>query len=131
MVPADADTAKSVQIAFVAQMASLALDEDRSRLYFDLVISSLSEAARRALQTMDPAKYEYQSDFARQYVAQGIAQGRAEGRAALVVRQLSLRFGPVSHEVRTRIEEASIAELDEIGERLLTAQTLQEALGPR
>lgn len=126
----DADTAKSVQIALAAQMASFALDDDRSRLYFDLVISSLSEAARRALQTMDPAKYEYQSDFARRYVAQGIAQGRAEGRAALVVRLLGLRFGPLSHEARARIEAASIAELDGIGERLLTAQTLKEALGP-
>lgn len=74
---------------------------------------------------MDPAKYEYQSDFARRYVA----QGEVEGRAALVVRQLALRFGPLSEEVRARIAAASIAELDAIGERLLTAPTLQEALG--
>jgi hypothetical protein len=44
-------------------MASLGLDADRSRLYFDLVLASLSEAARRELQTMDPAKYEYQSEL--------------------------------------------------------------------
>ncbi len=56
-------------------MASVRLDEDQSRLYFDLILSSLGEAARRALQTMDPATYE-------------------------------------------------------LGEQLLTARTLQEALGP-
>jgi hypothetical protein len=123
----DADAAKSVQIALAAQMASFGLDEDRSRLYFDLILSSLSEAARRALQTMDPAKYEYQSDFAKRYVA----QGRSEGRAALVIRLLTLRFGPLANEVQGRIAAASIGELDAIGERLLTASTLQEALGPQ
>jgi hypothetical protein len=122
----DADTSKSVQIALAAQIASLGLDEDRSKLYFDLIVASLSEAARRELQTMDPAKYEYQSDFAKRYVA----QGRAEGRAALVIRQLTLRFGPLNGEVKIQVEQASIAEMDAIGERLLTAQTLQEALSP-
>jgi Domain of unknown function (DUF4351) len=126
----DADAGKSVQIALAAQLASLALDEERSRLYFDLVLNSLSEAARRALKTMNPAKYEYQSDFARRYVAQGCAEGERSGRAALVAKLLSLRFGPLPDTVRSGIEAASIGELDAIGERLLTAQTLQDALSP-
>lgn len=86
---------------------------------------------------MDPANYEYQSDFARQYVAQGKAQGRLEGeacgersgRAALVIRQLTLRFGPLSGESQAQIAQCSVAELDAIGERLLTAATAQEAVG--
>jgi predicted transposase YdaD len=94
---------------------------------------------------MDPAKYQYQSDFARRYYGQGRADGRAEGRATgqatgqaeglakgraeLVVRQLALRFGALSNEVQARILAASIADLDAIGERLLTARTLQDALG--
>jgi len=85
---------------------------------------------------MDPAKYEYQSDFARRYFSQGIAQGRtegrveghAEGRAALVLRLLTLRFGPLGDETRAAVAAASIEELDAIGERLLTASTFQEAL---
>ena len=68
------------------------LDEDRSSLYLDLVLASLSEAARRELQAMDPAKYEYQSDFAKRFVAQsrveGEASGERSGRAALVIRLL-------------------------------------------
>ena len=126
----DADTGKSAQIAFAARMASYGLDEDRSKLYFDLVLASLSEAARRELQTMDPAKYEYQSEFARRYVAQGKAEGILKGRADLVMRQLTLRFGPLSGEAVIRISEASIEELDAIGERLLTAETLRDALAP-
>ena len=121
----DADVGKSARIALAAQFASVNLDQDRSRLYCDLVLNSLSEAARRALQAMDLSKYEYQSDFARQYVAQGVAQGRAE----LVARQLTLRFGALTQADQARIAGASIDELDAIGERLLTARTLQEALG--
>lgn len=124
----DADTNKSVQIAIAAQIASLGLDADRSRLYFDLILNSLSEAARRELQTMDPAKYEYQSDFARRYVAQGRAEGRTEGRADMIVMQLTERFGPLSEAARSRISGASDAELIAIGTRLLSAKTLQEAL---
>ena len=121
----DADTDKSLRIALVAQLASLNLDEDRSRLYCDLVLNSLSEAARRALQSMDMSKYEYQSDFARKFVA----QGRMEGRAELVIRLLGLRFGALGEDVKSRLSASSVSELDAIGERLLTAGTLQEALG--
>jgi hypothetical protein len=136
----DADTQKSVQIALAAQLASRGLDEDRSKLYFDLVFNALSEAARRALQTMDLAKYEYQSDFAKRYVAQGQAEGKAQGRAegrvegetsgrvALVIKLLTRRFGPLSDATRMEVTGSSIEELDAIGERLLTAQSLQEAL---
>jgi len=129
----DADHGKSAQIALAAQLASLGLDEDRSRLYFDLVLASLSDAARKELRTMDPAKYEYQSEFARRYVAQGRLEGKAEGelqgRAELVTRQLTLRFGTLPPEALARVAAATIEELDAIGERLLTAQTLQETLG--
>jgi len=124
----DADIEKSIRIAFAAQMASMGLDEDRSRLYFDLVLNSLSEAARRALQDMNPATYEYQSDFCRGLFAQGCAEGERSGRAALIVRQLTLRFGPLGTEVQGRIAAASIPEMDALAERLLTARTVQEAL---
>lgn len=106
-----------------AQLASLGLDEDRSRLYFDLVLISLSEAARRELKMMDPAKYQYQSEFAKRYVAQG--------RADIVLRQLAVLFGPLPPDIAARIAASSSDELDRIGERLLTAQSLGEALGPQ
>jgi hypothetical protein len=121
------DTERSARIATAAQSASAGLDADRSKLYFDLIISSLSEAARQALKKMDAHSYEYQSDFARHYVA----QGQAEGRVALVSRLLSVRFGSLSAEIQSQISKASVAELDAMGERLLTARTLYEVLGAR
>jgi hypothetical protein len=132
----DADPAKSVRIALAAQLASVDLDGDRSTLYCDLILHSLSEAARRAFQNMRAFKYEYQSDFARHYFGQGVEKGRekglekgmAQGRAELVLRLLTSRFGVLGDEVKARISAAKVDELDAIAERLLTAQTLQEAL---
>jgi Domain of unknown function (DUF4351) len=133
----DADVDRTVQIAIAAQLASLGLDEDRSKFYCDLVQHALSEAARRALRNMDLSKYEYQSEFARRYVAQGrqegrsegLSEGRSEGRVDLLARQLTRRFGPLTEAARARLASASIDELDAIGERLLTAGSLEEALG--
>jgi hypothetical protein len=79
---------------------------------------------------MHPAKYEYRSEFAKRYVALGDAVGQHKGRANLVTRLLTLRFGSLPPEAIEQIASASIEELDRIGERLLTAQTLQESLGP-
>jgi hypothetical protein len=124
----DRNTKKSLRIALAAQAASAGLDEDRARLYCDLVLSSLGEAARQALKNMNPANYEYQSDFARHYIALGQAKGQAQGRADLVLRLLTTRFGTLSAEVQAKILAASIDELDAIGERLLTAPTLDAAL---
>jgi hypothetical protein len=121
----DPDIHKAAQIARAARLASDCLDEDRSVLYLDLIMVSLSEAVRGELEIMKPAGYEFQSDWARHH----IARGEARGRAALIVKLLTRRFGPLTAQVETRIAEASIAQLDEIGERLLTAQTLDEALG--
>jgi hypothetical protein len=133
----DADSERAARIAMLAHAASMDLDFDLSRLYFDLVSNALSEAARRALKTMDIGKYQYQSEFAKRYVAQGmqegmqqgVTQGEISGRVTLVSRQLALRFGPLTPEVQDRLRHASIEDLDAIGERVLCASTLQEALG--
>jgi hypothetical protein len=123
----DPDTKRSVKIARLAQKVSAGLDAERSRLYFDLVMYSLPEAARRALQAMDASKYEYQSDFARSYYG----KGKADGVAEIVLKQLATRFGGLSPAVQTLLQSASAAELERIAQRVLTAQTLDEALGTR
>ncbi|MEJ0035520.1 MAG: DUF4351 domain-containing protein [Gammaproteobacteria bacterium] len=129
----DADPARAIEIALAAQKASVGLDADRSRIYVDIIMSSLGEAAREALTNMATQKYEYQSDFAKRYVAQGRAEGEAlgevRGRATLIARLLAARFGCAESQVNERIARAPIADLDAIGERLLTARTLRDALG--
>lgn len=130
----DSDEPRAIKIAIAAMAASVGLDAERSALYLDLVLASLGEAARKALQAMDPAKYEYQSEFARRYVSQGRAEGRAEGeargRADLVLKQVMLRFGPLHEATVQRVRNATIAELDAFAERVLSAKSLDEVLGP-
>jgi len=120
----DADQDTAVRVGLAAQLASVGLDDDRAKMYLDLVFHSLTETARQALLNMDPAKYEYQSDFAKKYVA----VGRAEGKAELVLRLVALRFGTVSESIQARIRAASPMELDSMGERVLTATTLEDVM---
>ena len=148
---ADEDFEKSARIALAAQAALRDLDADRSLMYHDMLLAGLSEAAREVLQAMMPERYEYQSEFAKRHYAQGQAQGQAlgqaqglaqglaqgqaeglvQGRAELVLRQLARRFGELPEALPVSLRHARIEELDRIGERLLTARSLEAALDPR
>jgi Domain of unknown function (DUF4351) len=66
--------------------------------------------------------YEYQSDFAKKYVA----QGHKEGERALLLRQLRTRFGELPAAAVARVEGAEMAVLERWGERVLTAKSLAE-----
>jgi hypothetical protein len=78
------------------------LDKGQAKFYYDLVYNSLDEAARLALgKTMKG--YQYQSDFAKRYVAEGEAKGRAEGEAEALLTVLEARGFAVSDAVRERI----------------------------
>jgi hypothetical protein len=129
----DPNTDKSVRIALLAQMVSLGLDAGRSMLYSDLILHSLPEAARRALQAMDASKYQYQSEFARRYFgegkAAGVIEGREEGRVEIILKQLATRYGALSAAVEAHVRGAGGTELDGVAERVLTARTVDEALG--
>src|SRR5262249_61315993 len=93
-------TEQGATIASAVLPAIGGLDDDRARFYYDLVYNSLHEAARRALETMMKG-YEYQSDFAKKYVAQGLAEGLTKGRTEGLTEGLT----------RGRTEEAARAVL--------------------
>jgi len=95
-------------IAAAVLPAIRGFDDDRVKLYCDLVYNSLNEAARRALEAMMKG-YEYQSDFAKKYVAQGRVEGRTEGRAEEAARA-----------VLTVLRVRGIAVPDAVRERILT-----------
>jgi hypothetical protein len=75
---AHGETEQGATIAAAVLPAIRELDDDRAKLYYDLVYNSLNEAARRAMEAMMKG-YEYQSDFAKKYVAQGRTEGLVEG----------------------------------------------------
>ena len=116
------------------------LHDDVARLYYDLVVSRLDDAARQALEdAMNVSGYEYQSEFARKYVAQGLAEGEAKGLAEgksqearrLVLRLLARRFGLPGPELQGRVEALELDRLEALADALLdfgAASDLQEWL---
>lgn len=112
---AHGDTGEGATIAAAVLPAVRGLDDERARFYYDLVYNSLNEAARRALEAKMKG-YEYQSDFAKKYVAEGRAEGRVEGRAEGAAQALL-----------TVLQARGIAVPDAARERIL-AQTDPERL---
>ncbi|AKT38701.1 hypothetical protein [Chondromyces crocatus] len=88
-------------------------DEERRAIYTDLVLSSLHEAARRRLEAIMRPGREYQSDFAKSYVAQGKKEGELKAKAEAVIAVLEARELEVAQDVRERIlGSTDLAELD-------------------
>ena len=107
---AHGETEQGATIASAVLPAIRGLDDDRARFYYDLVYNSLNEATRHALEAMMKG-YEYQSDFAKKYVAQGhaegltegLSKGRTEATALHVLTVLRVRGIEVPDAVRERI----------------------------
>jgi hypothetical protein len=125
------DIALAARIASAAIVASADVDAERWKLYHDLILISLSENAQEALEAaMNSLGYEPRSELLRRWIAQGKAEGRMEGRVEIILKQLALLFGPLTEAAQIRIRAAQDAQLDAVAERVLTAQTLEQALSP-
>jgi hypothetical protein len=127
---AHGETEQGATIAGAVLPAIQGLDDDRARFYYDLVYNSLNEAARRALEAMMKG-YEYQSDFAKKYVAQGRDQGRVEEAARAVLTALRVRGIAVPEVARERIlAEKDPERLERWHERAIVAASIAEVLDP-
>ncbi|WP_437730837.1 DUF4351 domain-containing protein [Sorangium sp. So ce1335] len=87
------------------------------------MLNALDDSARRALEAMMKG-YEYQSDFAKKYVAQGRREGRREGERAMLLRQLRARFGELPEAAVACVEGAESAVLEQWAARVPGAKTL-------
>lgn len=58
------------------------------------------------------------------------ARGFARGEAALLLKQLRLRFGPLPGELVARVRSAEVSLLDRWAERILSAIDLDEVFAP-
>ncbi|WP_437642649.1 hypothetical protein [Sorangium sp. So ce854] len=119
MAHGQGEAAEAIGAAFLAAVAGL--DDERRAVYWDLVLSSLNAAARRTLEAIMKSGYEFQSEFARSYVAKGRDEGRKEGRLAGlleakaqdVLAVLEARGLEIPAEVRERVlASTDLAELD-------------------
>ena len=74
--------------------------------------------------------YEYQSEFAKKYVAQGRSEGRAEGEARALLKALRVRGIAVPEATRERIlAQKDPEQLDRWLEKAIVATSLAEVLG--
>jgi hypothetical protein len=103
-------------IAQAVLSAARGLDGERSSLYVDLTMASLSAAARRSLEElMKSGNYEYQTEFVRQWIDQGLEkglktgreEGRLEGEQTALVKVLEARGFTLDDAVRQRIQECT------------------------
>ncbi len=118
---AHGETEQGSTIAGALLPAIGGLEEERARFYLDLVLNSVNEATRRALEAMMVKGYEYQSDFARKYYGQGKAE------ALLTV--LRSRGIAVPDAARERIlAERDTARLERWLERACGVPTVAEVL---
>ncbi len=60
--------------------------------------------------------------------ALGEARGEARGRAAMLVRQLTVKFGSLSSSVEEKVYAADVEQLDVWAEKVLSATSVEEAL---
>jgi len=117
---AHGETEQGVTIAAAVLPAVRGLDDDRVKLYCDLVYNSLNEAARRALEEIMKG-YEYQSDFAKKYVAQGRAEGRTEGRTEGLAEGITKgRTKEAAHALLIVLRGRGLAVPDAARERILS-----------
>ena len=112
------------RIALAALTAVRDLDNGREVLYPDFILAVLGKVARAALELiMNPATYQYQSDFARKY----IAMGKAEGQAQMLLKLLRVKGFTVPPELAARVESCQdLEQLDLWAERVLAATTLED-----
>jgi hypothetical protein len=89
--------------------------------------TSFSQAVATAqTETKDPLM----TTIAEMWEAQGEARGRAQGKADTLRKLLTLKFGELSEATEHRIASASESELDGWVERVLTADSLTDVVGP-
>jgi hypothetical protein len=124
------------KIATAALGAALSLDDELALLYSDLIMASVSEAAKRSLEALMSNGYVYQSDFAIKHQAigreLGVAQGEAKGKADAVLAFLAARGLSVSESVKERIHQSQdLAELDRWVQAAATIRQADELFASR
>jgi len=114
------DTELAKRIVATAIAAARDIDDERTTLYLDFILSYFKGAPQVLEDAMSSLLFKYQSDFARRYVAQGYAE--------IILEQLATRFGPLADSIQTRVRSAEAEQLYAVAKRVLTAQTLEEAI---
>ena len=102
------------------------LGEERYDRFEDIVMQHLDEEQKKPFVSKADSLLMRGRKEGRE---EGREEGRREERRALVIRQLTLRFGELPAAVRSRLDAADADQLSTWAERLVTASSLEEVLG--
>lgn len=96
-------------------------------------LSGVTVPTMETLEEVSPMITENSIDWSAQWREEGRRKGEAEGRrkgeAALLLRQLTRLYGPLTPAIETRVRRAQADQLLEWGERLVTSGSLNEVFG--
>ena len=72
---------------------------------------------------------DWTAEWREKGLREGRRQGRKEGEAGFLLRMLQRLHGPLASEIEERVRGAETDQLLEWGERLVTADSLEEVFG--
>lgn len=87
---------------------------------------TLEELETMLAESIDRWNREIREEGRQEGREEGRHEGRQEGEARLVLRQLRLKFGVLEPGIEDRVRSADADRLLEWGERILTAENLQD-----
>jgi hypothetical protein len=88
----------------------------------------INETGDKTMGLAATLRQEGRQEGKREGIQTGIQTGRQEGEAALLLRLMALRFGPLADSLRERVQAADADTLLQWGERILTAETAEEVV---
>jgi hypothetical protein len=127
----------------VVQSVGAASIDELDALGDRLLTADSLAAALGSLELRGAERLEHEREILRRYRQQmrfegelagrleGRVEGRLEGQRELAARLLEVRFGPVPASVRAYVATLASEGVAAMTERLLSARSLEEALGPR
>jgi hypothetical protein len=89
-------------------------------------MSDLKEVNTMLAERVKQWTEEWKAEGMQAGLQQGLQQGLRKGEAAMLLRQLARKFGPIDESIRTRVLGADAEQLLVWGERVLSAETLAE-----
>jgi len=110
-------------LTFLYYMQGHLVDDPRGELIRDIVRELLPEEEERMVTQI--AKQWMAEGFTKG-LAEGEAKGETSGKAAMLLRLLARRFGPLPAEIETRVRSADGSRLDVWSERILDARDLSD-----
>ena len=104
----------------------LRLDAHEWRVYEQLYSKENPQMSLFAQRWIEKGREEGMQSGFLQGRQEGILLGEERGQRIMLARQLTRRFGPLPTTIEARIQAASLDELDHWGDRLFSAQSLEE-----